>query len=195
MPMVNAVKKFVGGGIYHVYNRGVNGEDIFLSEEDFGLFIWLLARYLTKPGFDSFVRKNFYGRIELLAFCLLSNHIHLLLKQKSERDISDFMHSLNISFTLFVNKRHGRFGHLFQGVYKARLILNDGDLMNVSKYIHLNNTERREGALNYPYSSLGVYLSGSSGFPFVYSKTILDLFGQSRKSYEDYLFGCDSIVD
>ena len=193
--MINAVKKFVEGGIYHVYNRGVNGEDVFISEDDFSLFIWLLERYLMKPGFNYSARKNFHEKIELLAFCLLSNHIHLLLKQKNERDISDFMHSLNISFTLFVNKRNRRFGHLFQGVYKARLILNDGDLMNVSKYIHLNNAEKIDGVLKYSHSSLGVYLSDGNDFPFVNSEIILDLFGQSRKSYEDYLFGCDSIVD
>ena len=99
MPMINAHKKFVEGGIYHVYNRGVNREPIFFEKCDFNIFIGLLDRYIlgSSPDFPSNVKK-YDGRITLLAFCLLSNHIHLLIKQKDEKALTEFMHSLTTGF-------------------------------------------------------------------------------------------------
>jgi REP element-mobilizing transposase RayT len=189
MPMINAVKKFTEGGIYHVYNRGVNKEDIFFQDEDFNIFLGLLGRYIL--GKDSLERmttvKDYSKRINLLAFCLLKNHIHLLIKQTDKKAISEFMHSLAISFTMKINNKYKRVGHLFQGIYKARFINTDAELVNVSRYIHFNPGTNKNEIINYPFSSLKMYLSNKNEFSFV-DTTVLS----SLISTNNYL---DSIPD
>jgi|GEM_PF-1348914 len=172
MPMIGAVKNFTEGGIYHVYNRGVNKEDIFFADEDFYIFIELLDRYLCEKD-PLECTKNYKGRISLFAFCLLRNHIHLFLRQTDERAITEFMQSLSVSFTMRINNKYKRVGHLFQGVYKARSVLTDAEFANVFRYVHFNAGETEEERLVYPYSSAGMYLNASKGlengvdFPFI----------------------------
>jgi REP element-mobilizing transposase RayT len=192
MPMINAVKKFTEGGIYHIYNRGVDRGDIFFAEEDFNIFLGLLSRYiLGKDVLDCSSKvKSYEGRISLFAFCLLKNHIHLLIRQSDERAISEFMHSLSISFTMKMNNKYKRVGHLFQGIYKARLITTDANLINISRYIHFNAGESREEIIVYPYSSIRMYLGNSIDFSFVDKKMISDLV--PKKQYWDFL---DSVPD
>ena len=174
MPMIGAVKSFTEGGIYHVYNRGVNKENIFFADEDFDIFIELLDRYLCEKDPLVCNTKNYKGRISLFAFCLLRNHIHLLLKQTDARAITEFMQSLSVSFTMRINHKYKRVGHLFQGIYKARSILTDAEFVNVFRYVHINAGETEEERSVYPYSSAGMYLNESNGldsgmgvFPFI----------------------------
>jgi len=184
--MINAHKKFIEGGIYHVYNRGVNREPIFFEERDFNIFIGLLDRYIlgSSPDFSSNVKK-YNGRITLLAFCLLSNHIHLLVRQKDEKALTEFMHSLMTSFTMRINKKYNRVGHLFQGIYKARLIENDEDLLNISRYIHVNGGEEKGEFLHYPYSSVRVYIGRTWEYLFVDPRIISGL--SPASDYEAFL--------
>jgi len=171
--MIGAVKNFTEGGIYHVYNRGVNKEDIFFADEDFYIFIELLDRYLCEKD-PLGCTKNYKGRISLFAFCLLRNHIHLFLRQTDERAITEFMQSLSVSFTMRINNKYKRVGHLFQGVYKARSVLTDAEFANVFRYVHLNAGETEEERSVYPHSSAGMYLNENKGlengvdvFPFI----------------------------
>ncbi len=186
MPMINARKKFVESGIYHVYNRGVNKQPIFFDERDFHIFIGLLERYILGSSPDFSVNlKSYKGRIKILAFCLLENHVHLLVQQKDEKALSEFMHSLMTSYTMRINKRHSRVGHLFQGIYKARLIEDDEGLMKISHYIHKNPGEDKKDYLYYPYSSVGAYLGRTSEYSFVDSTIISGLIPADE--YEEFL--------
>ena len=186
MPMKNARKKFIEGGIYHVYNRGVNKQPIFFEDKDFNIFLGLLDRYLlgNSPDFYSDT-KNYRGRVLLLAFCLLENHIHLLVQQKDKKALTEFMHSLITSFTMRINKKYDRVGHLFQGIYKARLITTDADLINISKYIHFNAGENKKEIMFYPYSSIRMYTGNNNEFLFVDTEKISGL--ASKEEYRSFL--------
>lgn len=185
--MKNAVKQYVEKGIYHVYNRGVNKNSIFFNKNDFRIFVRLLDRYLIEPRNKGFVsHKIYFDRIKLYAFCLLENHFHLLLEQKDNAAMGDFMKSLITSFTMRINKKNNRTGHLFQGVYKARLIEDDIDLIGMSRYIHLNPKDLSADPMNYYYSSIGNY-TGRRRWDFIDSSRVLVLFGESKPAYQSFL--------
>jgi REP element-mobilizing transposase RayT len=190
MPMKNAHKKFIEGGIYHVYNRGVNKQPIFFEDSDFNIFLGLLDRYILGNSPDFYHdTKNYRGRISLLAFCLLNNHIHLLVQQKDKKALTGFMHSLMTSFTMRINKKYDRVGHLFQGIYKARLIENDEDLLNVSKYIHTNGGDDEIDFFHYPFSSVRVYLGRTWEYLFVDPRIISGL--SPAADYREFLLASE----
>jgi putative transposase len=187
MPMKNAVKPYVEGGVYHVYNRGVNGAPIFFNEEDFMLFLALLDRYLNPLEKGGSEVKYYGDRVSLFAFSLQNTHLHFLMQQKDKSGMTEIMQSLGISFTVRMNKRHKRVGHLFQGIYRARLIESDEDLMWVSRYIHLNPFDGNiPKVLYWPYSSLDDYV-GSSGWSFIDTAYILRLFHNSKDRYMEFI--------
>ena len=159
MPAKNVIKSYVPDGFYHVYNRGVNKVDIFFDEQDYRVFLSYLATSLTlkdEKNLRAMVTndslsykergvaarelrlKNFTGKIELLAYCLMPNHFHFLLKQRGELDMSAFVQAIMTRFTMYENRRHKRVGRVFQGPYKAVLITSDAQLLHVSRYIHRN---------------------------------------------------------
>ncbi|MFC1621855.1 transposase [Patescibacteria group bacterium] len=193
MPTKNAVKDYKEHGIYHIYNRGVNKETFLFSEEDFEIVLMLLQRYLIENAGNKLSTRqvrNYSNEINLFAFCILENHYHFLLSQRSISGMSNFMRSLNISITYYLNKRRGRTGHLLQGVYKARLIKDDFDFIHTSKYIHLNpDPHDPEYSVNYKYSSAPGYVSrgSQSNWDFVEECHILKFFGNKKSDYKDYL--------
>jgi len=191
--MINAKKKFLEGGVYHVYNRGVNRADIFFTEEDFDIFVWLLRRYLVLDSKSDV--KNYGSRINLLGFCFKTNHFHFLLQQKDKTAMTEFMHSFLISFTARINKRYGRVGHLFQGIYKGRFITCDYDLMGISRYIHLNGGDSKEEILEYPHSSIHTYLKKSRNFEFVDTSLVLGIFSNSTRLYDNFLWSDPSLIN
>ena len=135
-------------GYYHIYNRGVDKRTIFEDEKDHKVFLNLLKTYLSPPNstdhpLSSIIKRPrplpcFYGKIQLLAFCLMPNHFHLLIKQTNKMDIADFVRSLCTTYSMYFNKRNKRSGTLFQSKYKAVLVETDSYLVHLSRYIHLN---------------------------------------------------------
>lgn len=173
MPAKNVIKIYVSGGFYHVYNRGVDKNNIFLEEKDYRYFLYLLKIYLlpkeetinlatNEEEKISLLRlNNFYQKIELLTFCLMSNHFHLLIRQNDEQSIKIFIKSLLVKYVSYFNKKYQRVGPLFQGVYKAVLIENEEQLYHVSRYIHLNPLDLvKDISLlkNYKWSSYLAYI-------------------------------------
>jgi putative transposase len=167
----NAVKRYRENGFYHIYNRGVAGNPIFFNQQDYGVFLHYLKDYLSppRPVTPEEIKKmgvryqvnNYFDEIELVAFCLMPNHFHLLLKQLRRRSIVGFMHSLLIRYSQYVNKTHQRVGHLYQGVYKGILAEQEEYLWWLSRYIHRNPIELlgpSENLADYPYSSYATYL-------------------------------------
>ena len=174
MPSRNVVKTYVKDGYYHIYNRGVEKRKIFKSSQDYKVFLKYLKEYLTPPPktedlktiftlqgatFKGVPRqpKNYAKKIELVAFCLMPNHFHLLIKQTSENDMKDFMRSLATRYSMYFNKKYERVGKLFQGHYKAVLITDDTYLLHLSRYIHLNVSEYSTNLVK-AYSSYADYL-------------------------------------
>ena len=199
MPATNSIKEYLKNGIYHVYNRGVSKQPIFLDEKDYAMFLFYLKLYLDNPeslkNLDPqkrtyLSRKNFYGQIDFLCYCLMPNHFHLLLKQRDKKGVASFMRCITTNYSMYFNKRYKRVGTLFQGRYRAVLIKKDSYLLHLSRYIHLNpiNKQTKGQSLGdknnvdiekYPYSSYTNYI-GNKNTRWVNSKIILDYFKTSE---------------
>ena len=158
MPSRNITKDYITHSYYHVYNRGVNRQIIFSDDHDYNVFLNLLKRYLSKTKHtDNYGRDgvSFHDEIELLAFCLMPNHFHLLIYvNEKPRTMSELMRRVCTSYTMYFNRRHDRVGSLFQSRFKASRITNDAYLLHISRYIHRNP----EDYYNWKYSSYPYYI-------------------------------------
>jgi len=161
MPKRNSVKTYGVDQYYHVYNRGVNKQDIFLEPEDRFFFLSLLKRHLSdEPETDSHRRPvaTFDDEIELVAFCLMPNHFHMLFYLKDPQGLVHLMRSTMTSYTMYFNKKYLRTGGLYESVFLASRITNDAYLWHISRYIHLNPMDIGQNFRSYPYSSIDYFV-------------------------------------
>lgn len=146
---------FAPGQIYHVFNRSIAKQPIFHNTRDYQRALDTLIFYSysnpivrfshynrlssdKKSEFMKNLRDGDRKRIELLAFCLMPNHIHFLIKEVTENGISTFMSNLQNSYAKYFNQKTVRTGSLFQTMFKAVRIETDEQLVHVARYIHLN---------------------------------------------------------
>jgi putative transposase len=113
------------GQYYHVFNRGVNREPIFLRKENWLFFLKRLQDYIS-------------DKADIIAYCLMPNHYHLLVCLKCDDFGPKVMQPFTVSYTKAINKQNNRVGPLFQGPYHAKLVEKDTHLLQLSRYIHLN---------------------------------------------------------
>ena len=174
---------FTNGEYYHVYNRGTEKRIIFLDDADRNRFIQniIAANHSTSDE----------HRIDIICFCLMPNHYHLIVRQHSDNGISKFMASLGNGYTKYFNTKYERFGRLFESKFKDRHIHADDYLLNLSAYIHNNPMELTEinGDWNklyeYPWSSLRHYLNQEI-LGFIHEKPIMDHFSDEN-DYRAYV--------
>lgn len=173
MPSKNSLKIYVENGFYHVYNRGVEKRIVFETDQDYKVFLKYIKEVLspldeqipnTKVVMQGLslqsVRrpvKSYYGKIEMLAYCLMPNHFHFLVKQHEKTSLEGLMRSLMTRYSMYFNKKYDRVGTLFQGRYKAVFVKDDAYLLHLSRYIHLNPGEYSSNLLD-TYSSYADYL-------------------------------------
>ncbi len=212
MPQKNTIRHFTENGIYHIYNRGVEKRDIFLDDQDYAVFLHLLKYYLSPVDpkeihpllkFQNFsvVRprplRNLEKEIDLVEYCLMPNHFHLILQQHALDGVTRLLKNISTTYAMYFNKRYKRVGYLFQGRYRAVLVENESYLLHLSRYIHLNPTELTGShPVNYPYSSYKYFL-GIAKAGWVKSKIILDYFDKSKllpfldhcPSYQEFVEG------
>jgi putative transposase len=184
MPGRNILKEDVADTYYHIYARGANKQQIFIDDTDFNYFLSLVKRYLSPEDIRSTRGVSFpklYNDIELLAYCLMQNHFHLLVYQINEKAMTRLMRGVMSSYSLYFNKRHHRVGHLFESCYRASLISNETYLLHISRYIHLNPDRWQ----SYQYSSLSSYI-GSTKRDWIMTNRILDLHA-SKAAYKVFL--------
>ena len=169
---------FESGQYYHIYNRGNKKESIFLGRDNYLFFLRRLQQGIQKRD------------ITVLAYCLMPNHFHLILKESSGHSISELMLSLQTSYSKAINKRTHRVGHLFQGTFKDKCIGKTEYLVHLSRYIHLNPT--LAGLVDLPedweFSSYRDYIRLRQG-TLVEKETILSEFDDAesyRKFVMDY---------
>lgn len=112
-------------GYHHVINRGVEKRDVFLDDEDFEKFLEIIKRYMPLYEF------------KLEAYCLMSNHYHILLSTCKE-NISLIMKQINYNYTRYFNYKYKRVGHLWQGRFKSYYIYDETYLDTVIRYIEFN---------------------------------------------------------
>ncbi|OIN95314.1 hypothetical protein COS81_04450 [candidate division WWE3 bacterium CG06_land_8_20_14_3_00_42_16] len=187
MPGKNVIKIYTLGGFYHVYNRGVEKRKIFIDALDCGMFLTYLQNYLTPPTLKQVrpVRKsNLYKELKLIAYCLMPNHLHLLLQQITTTGMTNFMRCITNAYTAYFNQRRHRTGPLFQGRYKAKLILEENYLLSLTRYIHRNpidlSPDYHANLSLYPYSSYQEYLA-QRNTGWIDHRVILNYFKSNRK--------------
>ncbi|MEG9295848.1 transposase [Mangrovibacillus sp. Mu-81] len=123
--MARKARKKSKSGIYHVMMRGINKQLIFEDEGDKRKYLELLVKCKTKSEF------------KLFAFCLMDNHVHLLIKE-SEVPISDIIKRISSSYVYWFNKKYDRCGHLFQERFKSENVEARAYFLTVLRYIHQN---------------------------------------------------------
>jgi len=197
VPGRNIVKQYAADQYYHVYSRGVAKQIIFNDDQDYVYFLSILKRYLSREPANSprhGIYPHYGKRISLLAYCLMPNHMHLLVYQEDERAIVEFMRALMTTYSLFFNKKYKRVGPVFQSRYRASRITQQDYLEHISRYIHLNPLEWED----YDYSSLKYYLNDASAEWLTPTK-ILELFPsplqylEFLKDYEGHKLMLDEI--
>lgn len=142
-------EKIIAGNIYHVLSRGVDKRKIFLDDKDNFRFIHDLYEFNDiNPINNNLYKYNASGRryiekpreflVDILAFCLMPNHYHLLIKPRSDEGLVKFMSRLNMGYAHYFNKKYERKGVLFEGRYKLVPIINESHFIHIPYYIHLN---------------------------------------------------------
>ncbi len=155
---------------YHIFNRGNNREDLFLEEENYDYFL-------------SLVKKHIIPVADILSYCLLKNHFHLLVKTKDieyEKSISQSFSNLFNAYSKSINKKYNRTGSLFQNKFKRIKITTNDYLTQLIVYINLNpvyhhfvnNTE------DYKYSSYKAILSDKK--TLLDRSRVIELFGDKE---------------
>lgn len=135
-------------GTYHVMMRGNEKKNLFLDEEDKQRFLETLFAKKIEAGFS------------LLAYCLMDNHVHLVI-QEGEESLATIMKRINASYAYYFNQKYKRVGHLFQDRFKSETIDDERYLMAVTRYIHNNPVKAGIGEKpeDYKWSSYKCYLA------------------------------------
>lgn len=192
--------------IYHVFNRGINRMPTFTYKKNYQRAIQAinfyrfmlqpvkLSKFLTSSE-DKQVQilekmQHAGEQVQILAFCLMPNHFHFLLKQKQDRGISRFLSNFQNSYTRYFNSLLLRDGPIFLDQFKAVRVETDEQLMHVSRYIHLNPytgfvVKSLEDLEKYQWSSLPVYLNGDD--EIINSEAVLSMF-KSVHRYKRFIF-------
>lgn len=193
------------GEFYHVFNRGVAKQPIFLSKKDYEQAMLTLSYYrFKKPPvrlsrfkdlsleekkkiLDNLQEQNDLS-VKIVSFVLMPNHFHFLLYQEQDAGIPTFIARFSNSYTKYLNTKGQRVGPLLQGVYKAVRIESDEQLIHVSRYIHLNPVVslviKEKDLFQYPWSSLPDFLNGTSNL--VWTDPVLSNFS-SPEEYKKFV--------
>lgn len=134
--------EFSVGEFYHLYNRGTEKRNVFIAKRDWERFLTLLCicndSHSIVTRLHNKVPTTRDTIVDVVSYCLMPNHFHILVREKVENGTSLFMQKLMTAYTMYFNKRHSRGGVLFQGKYKGRHVSSDNYLMYLLSYIHLN---------------------------------------------------------
>ncbi|WDN89078.1 hypothetical protein BuS5_02046 [Desulfosarcina sp. BuS5] len=173
------------GAWYHVMNRGMRSESIFLDKHDYLMFIDLL------------IEVSEMCNVNIAAYCLMTNHYHILL-QTPDGNISRCMRHLNSVYTQKYNKRHGFDGQLFRGRYKSILVCNDSHLLQLIRYIHKNPVKAGivKDMPDYEWSSYKGYLSYANKWKWLHKDYIFSMITPKKrgrlKSFIEFMRKDDS---
>ncbi len=134
------------GLVYHVVNRGNDRQVIFAEPEDYRHYLNTIQRYKKKY------------RFQLFAYCLMTNHVHLLIKTSESGSISRIMQSITVAHTRRYNFKYRRCGHVWQGRFHSPIVSEDGHMLTVMQYIEQNPLRARmvRDVVDYHWSSYGL---------------------------------------
>lgn len=185
MPKRNRLKVYGSDQYYHLYNRGNNKQNIFSEPNDYYYFLSLMKRHLSDEFvFDASGRefKKYDKEVNLISYCLMPNHFHLLCYLREPTGIINLMRSVMTAYVMYFNKKYNHTGSLFEGPFLASRISSEPYLWHVSRYIHLNPLDIGERYQDYPYSSLP-YVLGEKYASWITPHILV----QTPKDQADYL--------
>ena len=167
--MPRIARKDLETGFFHIMVQGINREDIFYKKEYKETYIELINFYRKKLD------------IKILSYCVMKNHVHLLIYTNQISKMSDFMQKINTVYALYYNKQEERVGYVYRDRYKSEVIYNQKYLTNCIKYIHMNPVKANIVKLekDYPYSSYNDYINKNG----IVDKETLNMIFLSEYSY------------
>jgi putative transposase len=164
---------------YHITARGNRRSDIFKDDEDFQVYLGIIEETM----------EYFPNDYEVNCYCLMDNHIHILLKTR-ERHMKDFMTRVNSIYAKSFNDKYNYVGHLYQDKYFSELIESDSQMLDTSRYIHLNPVKANmvEKPEDYRWSSYSMYI-GEKEEKLITSKMVLSYFkkGMEKELYKKFV--------
>lgn len=212
---------FITGEYYHIYNRGIDKRIIFKSKNDYERFIMLL--YICNSTEQSFRLDNLTNQqhkrfeeilvldknkplVSIGAWCLMTNHFHLLIRQEVDGGITKFMRKLGVGYSMFFNIKYQRKGALFGGLFKSKLIgVDDNYMRHMFAYIHLNaldiefpkwednlnksSTKMKNFLESYRYSSYQDYIDKNRIEKNILQKDNFPEYFENSKSFVDFVEG------
>lgn len=203
MPARNLLRVSHQGAYLHIYNKGVEDKLIFSDEEDYQTFLGYLKEYLTNPSDIEIQKKsftvkghtyhgtphlpkNYFNKIDLIAYTLMPDHFHLVVHQRLEGMLQSFIRSLCTRYSIYFNKKYQRHGALFEGPYKSSHITDTNVLLHLVAYLHTNHT-------NNDHSSASEYAEEKTN-SWVSTTEVKNVFGdaennnsQDKASYNDFI--------
>lgn len=204
---------FANNQIYHIFNRGTDKRKIFLSNSDCKRFLKNMSifnttgevpRHLERIEHSVIDSKKGQPLVDVLCFCLMPNHFHLMVRQRAEGGISKYLHRLQMGYSKYFNLKNERSGNLFQGAYKAVRVQKTNQFQYLPLYIHMNPLDLVEPAWEergirdirkamkfleeYSWSSLKTYIAGTAP-SYLETKTLSALYASSawRAAIIDWL--------
>lgn len=195
---------FSNSQFYHIYNRTIADEGVFVSSRDLDRALSLIDYYryqmpvsysryhsMTEKDKQQLINIRSQKIVELHAFCFMPNHFHFLIRQLDDDGISNFLSRFQNGMAKYINLKNNRHGSLFCNMFKAKYIENEQVFLHVSRYIHLNPVTAYmipiEKLSLYPNTSFIHYNDGAT-YPFINTELIIN----NNRSIDSYFkFVCD----
>ncbi|MDD5691701.1 MAG: transposase [Candidatus Omnitrophica bacterium] len=141
--MARAARLTLENACYHIMTRGNQKQTTFIENEDFVKYFKLIKHYKRKYGF------------KLYGYCLMPNHVHLIVTLGRPVKLGKIMQGLNQTYTMWFNKKYNKVGHLWQGRYKSMLIQKNKYLLDCIEYVEMNpiRAKMNKSPFDYPWNS------------------------------------------
>lgn len=175
--MAKRQTQFVPNGYYHIYNRGASRQEIFHEDEN---YLFLLRRI---------GRLSDEYSIAIIAYCLMPNHYHFLLRQDENHSITDFVQGVFNSYSKAFNRKYGRSGTLFEGPFRSIHVDKEEYLIYLCRYIHCNPLKARLVAniQDWPYSNYLDWIGKRNGKLF--DADFVQSYFPTPAEYQDFVLG------
>ncbi|OGX18038.1 MAG: hypothetical protein A3K83_06625 [Omnitrophica WOR_2 bacterium RBG_13_44_8b] len=179
--MPRQARILLDGGYYHIITRGNDRRRLFRYKQDYKYFLAVIKKYLTK------------FQVNILNYCLMPNHIHLLVKAQKAEDLPKYMQAILQVYAYYFREKYNSAGFVFQNRYKSCIIEKESYLLECARYIERNALRAKitENLLDYPWSSFSFYAKGiDDGIIKIVNPLYLQFDKteqERRKKYLDYI--------
>lgn len=171
--MPRKARRLIGSLFIHNMVQGINQEYIFQEDEDKRKYVSLMKKYYQKFN------------IVIIAYCIMDNHVHMLIYTNDIDNISKFMKELNSQYAMYYNRKHNRVGYVFRNRFDSKPIFTQKHILNCIKYIHMNPVKANKVSKeqDYIFSSYNDYINKEN---FINSKVLNFLFGSENNYLEKF---------